>query len=308
MTQGSDRLATRHDQRGFQEYAEFFETAGATLFGIAHVPTEAIFGSVVIVPSVYAEAMKNYRREVLLARSLAGTGIAVQRFHYRGTGNSHGTSDQLTFETLVQDVLSAADWLERRAGVTEVAVVGTRAGSIIAAAAARHLGNSAIAAWDPVLDADAWFREIFRARLIGQLKQGEGRPSSRDDPRVALSSAGRLDVLGYSIGNDFYRSMGGRTLSAEVASPKTMLVVQFGGDGPRAEYAALTNDLKARGVATDFRVVNNREAWWFGGAGRDGEVQVAAESLELIDATSTWLADALGVPGSTDGADCARFA
>ena len=70
-----------------------------------------MLGGVVACPSIYQDLFAGYRDEVLLARSLAARGIAVQRFHYRGAGHSDGdvagAITSLTSSSVI-DFLSAA--------------------------------------------------------------------------------------------------------------------------------------------------------------------------------------------------------
>lgn len=54
--------------------------------------------AVVVCPPTLAAFPSNYGREVAAARALAARGYAVQRIHYRGTGNSDGDATEVAFE------------------------------------------------------------------------------------------------------------------------------------------------------------------------------------------------------------------
>jgi pimeloyl-ACP methyl ester carboxylesterase len=95
------------------------------------------------------EFAHNYRREVLLARALAVAGQAVLRFHYRHTGNSDGDGVDLTFDSMREDALGAIDALRSQAPKGPLTILGTRWGSLIAAAAAAHHPDAAVVLWSP---------------------------------------------------------------------------------------------------------------------------------------------------------------
>src|SRR3989304_5088377 len=90
------------------ETAGFFGLPGERLFGGTHLPAGAIHGGLVISSSIGPEQLTSYRNEVVLARRLAAAGVAVQRFHYRGSGHSDGEDVDLTLGTMVGGAAAAA--------------------------------------------------------------------------------------------------------------------------------------------------------------------------------------------------------
>jgi alpha-beta hydrolase superfamily lysophospholipase len=88
---------------GIAEEVAFVGDLGNRMFSVLHRPLDSPVAAVVLCPSLYADAIHNYRREVELARALAARGIAVQRFQYRGTGQSDGNDLDITYERLCDD-------------------------------------------------------------------------------------------------------------------------------------------------------------------------------------------------------------
>jgi len=89
-------------------------------------PEKATSVGVVVCSPLWAEQMKNYRREVLLGRALAVQGFVCARFHYRGVGNSGGNPSALDVPSMTDDALIVAEHIRSEFGVTNLVFVGTR--------------------------------------------------------------------------------------------------------------------------------------------------------------------------------------
>lgn len=82
-----------------------FRCQGCWLVGILHVPDQPLPRGVLVVTGGPQYRVGSHRQFVLLARHLAGHGVPVMRFDYRGMGDSEG--DMRDFES-IQDDLEAA--------------------------------------------------------------------------------------------------------------------------------------------------------------------------------------------------------
>jgi hypothetical protein len=289
------RWSTRVDERrGIREELEFFGPALSKLFGCLHAPLDRPLAGLVVCSPLHAEFLKNYRREVDLARSLAGRGIAVQRFHYRGTGNSEGESEEATFDSMCEDARFAAERLVDKTGVTNVAFLGTRWGALTAAAAARHHDGVPLALWEPVIDPRRNFTQIYRAALIPELKDG-GAAALEEPPLEQLERNGSVDILGYSIYWSQYEKAVQHSLDGLLGeNPRPILIVQISRrDELRGEYGRLQAGLATSGFSVTNRIVTGDETWWFASE----PSQAAVVSNGLIDVTTQWLLDCL--PGGS---------
>ncbi len=273
---------------GAREDVAFIDSRGSKIFGVTHLPAGRPRGGVLVCSPIKSELMKNYRREVLLSRALARCGIAVQRFQYRGAGNSHGNPDSLSFETMVEDAQAAMDRLRDCAGIQRPAFVGTRLGGLVAAAAATRFGGAPLVLWEPVTETAPYFREVFRARMIGELKAG----TTKDRPSASslvdeLMNVGFLDVLGYSIDRALYESMKERSLLAELGNlPRPILLVQMSRmKRLRGNYARLLAQLEPAGFELHTELVEEEEAWWF----QDTEAPPEMLTQLLVTTTSDWI-------------------
>lgn len=256
------------------------------LFGVTHRPAKPTVGVVICSP-IHAELLRTYRREVLLARSLAAAGYAVQRFHYRGTGNSDGRLADITFESMVEDVDDAAVRLLAATGVERLAFVGIRLGAAVAAVSARSHGAVALVVWEPVLNAKRYFDEIFRGHLVSGLKSTDG---AKRKPLQELRDRGTVDVLGYSIDRPLYDSVRARRLLDDVSqAPPNVLLVRIGGSkNLGGDQDSLVGRWREAGATVEVRQISRGEPWWFGLNPRDVEEE-PDRMTGLVEVTSEWM-------------------
>ncbi len=105
------------------ETAFTFACAGARLPAILHAGSPEARRGVLIVVGGPQTRVGSHRQFVLLARALAGAGIPVLRFDYRGMGDAEG--EFRGFEGIGDDLAAALDaFAARSPGLAEVAVWG----------------------------------------------------------------------------------------------------------------------------------------------------------------------------------------
>ncbi len=282
---------------GSREVARFFGEGADRLFGVSHLPTRPVSTALVICSPLHAELARNYRREVVLARTLAARGVAVQRFHYRGAGNSDGHAEEVSFSSMVADARLAAELVTRESEVHNLAFLGVRLGGLVAAAAAAETGGAGLALWEPAVEGSQWFRDVFRARLIGELKQVDAPRRSRSEMLDELRQQGHVDVLGYLIGRALYDSLADRRLEpqADAIPPRMLLVEMTRAPRLRDEYAALVDRWRRAGSPVESHVLGYQEAWWFAGTAVDADSRHEM-STRLIELTAKWVVGSVSAP------------
>jgi hypothetical protein len=285
---------------GVRQDVEFFGTGRHRMFGSTHYPPDPPVGGLVICSPLLGELITNYRREFLLAGALAASGIAVQRFHYRGTGHSDGDSSMVTFDTMRADALAAAEYLAHRTELSAIAFAGTRMAGLIAAAAGSRLGDGPLVLWEPAIDASRYFRDVLRAHLMSKLKDGKDTRSSAISFVKELRRTGWFEVMGYPVDRSLYDSSLGHKLDEELGvRPRSILLAQIAGTHRlKDQYAGLATGWRERDFKVTTHAIVEKEAWWFTGErwraeeNRDG-------TRRLIEITSGWLAEEfvrLGAP------------
>lgn len=270
---------------GIREIAEYFGHE-ERMFGFTHLPREDARAGVVVCSPLYAEFNRNYRREVIIGRHLASMGVAVQRFHYRGHGNSDGRIREATYDAMRADALAAANMLIERAGTDRLAFFGTRFGALLAASTSAAFPGAPLALWDPVFDGQQYLRDIARAQRIQALGANRGK-SPAPGLLEELEKAGAIHVLGYTITHALYASSSDHNLIDELGSSgRRILIVRLGSD-PRLDRR--TSEAIAGWRAADFEVdhrsMGAQEAWWF----TAGALVVKEALTEPVDVTVEWL-------------------
>jgi alpha/beta superfamily hydrolase len=280
-TQRVERVDRR--ENGGRLIAEFSERTTGTIFTVRHAPRTVPSIGVVVCPGLHGEFVRNQRREVALGRSLSHLGIAVQRFHYRGTGHS-ADIERLTFRSMSEDAISAAELLVASERCASVAFLGTRWGAFVAAVAATTLERPSVL-WEPPVTAESYFRDVFRLARIQDLRQSDA--DERSTTRLEqLESDGIADVLGYALPASVLESS--RAISLEgllETGSSPMLIV---GISPTGSLQPEVSRLARSRDNVDTHVIRmRREPWWFAG-GRDPKEEDAL-TAQLIQVTAEWI-------------------
>lgn len=276
-----------HPDTGIREEVSFFGDREPAMFFGLHLPAGEVRGAVVSCPSVHAELIKAYRKDVLLGRTLAEQGYATLRYHYRGAGNSEGSGSELTLDAMIGSVEEARAELARRTGVDRFAYHGTRLGCFAAAAAAEHDPGAPLALWSPVIETDDFMREIFRSHYIAALK-GEEKPEPTARMVERVKSEGEIELLGYNFSRDFYESLEGRRLDAHQPKGSPVLLVPF---GPK-DMSTLAEPWTACGATVTVFENSSEEAWWL--AGDATKPEEGQERIDkLIGGTASWIVEQL---------------
>lgn len=285
------------DDLAIRQECEFVGPRGQRMFVSRSAPLGPAVAGVVICSPIHAEFPKNYRREVLLSRTLAARGFAVQRFHYRGAGHSDGDSSQLSLQTMVEDARAATQQFIESTGLSEVAFLGTRLGGLVAAAVAAGFDAAPLALWEPVLEPSTYFREVLRARLMSELRQGTGDGNSVQSLLDQLRTTGLVDVLGYPVERELYDSLVGRELEGGIGThPRPILLLQFSlAKELRTEYLSLAQRLRAREFPVREAVVGSDEGWWF--IQDAWQADTATSQGTPVEITADWLVECRGAVG-----------
>ncbi len=287
---GRATTATRVDhERGLRVDIEFLGSAGSRMIGFRHSPVTPARAGMVLCSSIHAELMSNYRKEVLLASRLAEQGIAVQRFHYRGTGNSEGSEERVTLDAMQDDARTWAEHLKQEASVEEVGFFGMRFGALVAGGAAASFAGAPVALWQPVVEPMQYFREISRVRRMRELKAG--RQPTAVSLTDELAAEGMVDVLGYTVQRTLYNSTTDRRLTDELGpSPRRVLLVQIERSSElNGSHRATIDAWRQSGWEVATQVVVHEPAWWFVGEDWKAE-EIREETVLMVDTTVDWAA------------------
>jgi alpha/beta superfamily hydrolase len=272
---------------GYRNSAEFIEGEHGRLFAVFHQPKEPGDLAVVVCQPVYAEAARNRRRELALASELCAAGICVARFDYRGSGHSSGPADALRFSEMVEDAGIVVRALLERSGARRVGFVGTRLGALVALQAGAGATGGPMVLWEPPVDLDRYYREVFRARMIGLVKQGERTPSGKA-MLEEFARDGFMDVLGNPLSHALYESTRNLSLTDLLiqSAPRPMSIVQMSIKREiKPALSAVIDKCTASGLTVDAITVPYDEAWWFGASGHRMVVETKLTAMDVVPHT-----------------------
>jgi pimeloyl-ACP methyl ester carboxylesterase len=142
------------------------------------------------------EASRSHRTFRVLATQLERAGFSVLRFDYAGTGDSLGSSEDVSVETWLRDIGVAAQKLLDVSGARGIALVGLRFGASLAmlASARGELRARHLVMWDPIVDGGAYLRELvaqheaYMREEIGPSWQDRTRKHADGSPAEAFGA------------------------------------------------------------------------------------------------------------------------
>ncbi|HEV8421389.1 MAG TPA: alpha/beta hydrolase [Actinomycetota bacterium] len=234
--------------------------------------------------------------EVASARSLAGQGFPVLRYHARGYGESHAPIEEVGLDSQVADAMDACTALLSATNVPAVGLLGARFGGTVAALVADRIDAKAVVLWDPALSGKAYLNSIVRAGLVIELAD-TGRPTSQArEPAEILAEDGVLDVQGFPVTARAFDEISALSLVKVMEGFRSdALVLQVSrSPHPNAGLQRLADRINRLGGSATLDIVTDPEAPRFGlprflptGEGDKTDRQ-ARLSATLIERTVAW--------------------
>lgn len=294
---GSAHAAQRVDgELRIQERATFSGTPTDAVLTLLHLPLgQRPAGRVLMCSSLYEDLQMHYRRDVLVARDLAQKGIAVVRFHYRGTGNSASlSSGSPVMSTMVADAMTALAVLADHSDGPLI-LYGGRAASLLISELAPRVGPSGVILVAPTLTGEDYFRGMSRAGTLARLRDSpQGAPTSLRDQ---LAEQGSADVLGNTVTAISYEDLRPRRVEPTAFRGIAVLLVQRARtQGLGRAYAAFVEQLAAVGSQARTVLLEEREAWF---VPDQWEPEEDAPDIQLLrDELVGWAVDIMRRRGS----------
>lgn len=188
------------------------------------LPGQVQKGAVLYVHPWAEEMNKSRRMAALASRALAADGWAVLQVDLLGCGDSSGDFGDATWEAWLDDVTSAAHWLQVRYPGAPVWLWGLRAGALLASAAASRVGGPLnLLFWQPALQGKALLQQFLRLKAAAQLADGSGK-GILEAARAELSAGRPVEVAGYLVAPALAQGLDAATLAPPVDTPAGRLV------------------------------------------------------------------------------------
>lgn len=180
--------------------AFFLPTVSGQRFCLFHQPDPltAARGAVVYVHPFAEEMNKSRRMAALQSRAMAAAGYAVLQIDLHGCGDSSGDFGEASWESWIDDVALACDWLQQRSDA-DLWLWGLRTGCLLASAAAARMDTpSRLLMWQPVVSGKQFLQQFLRLKLAGELLGGDGK-GLMERLREQLAQGESLEVAGYRL-------------------------------------------------------------------------------------------------------------
>lgn len=240
----------------------YFDGVAGSLYGAFYRAQPGPARVAVLMASPYGEERKcGLRLMVEAARALAGAGVDVLRFDYRGAGESLG-AETPSLADWVADSEAALRLLERLSEASRRVVLGARLGGNIAL---QVRGCAGRVLWAPLVNGDAAVAELVRRKQIKEM-YGSGRAGSGDDGVEAAWQRGRaVDFDGFLMGSALAAEL--RALRLEEAlrlqrnAAIPTLVIQVSGARQAEGAWAAVSGLCAEVAGWDYELLRQRPFW-----------------------------------------------
>lgn len=165
----------------------FFGSPQRRLFGAYEAPRAAAGARAVLLcypwGQEYIRAHRSMRR---LASLLSRGGLHALRFDYFGTGDSMGSSREVSVSGWEQDIDTALEELRETSQVARVALVGLRLGATLAAQVAARNKEivERLILWDPIVSGPEYVQELLSHARPGsadsQVREVHGFPLTNE--------------------------------------------------------------------------------------------------------------------------------
>lgn len=256
----------RIDQEaGIVEDAEFFGSGAERLFGLRYLPASGSpLAGVVMCGPILAQFRAHYRNGTLVARALAARGVAVQRFHYRGMGNSDGEVSNLDLSSMHEDAAAAGARLTEMIGSVPIAYFGVNVGAYPAAVASRP--GQMLVLDSPPPNGRHYFRNAVRAHAVYAMQRENKENLTTEDLLEQLRGGSRdVALLGCRLSLGLYETMVATSLVEEVGdSSRPILMIGLGEEGSlRPEGERMRSELVERGFPVEVAVRDKVDPFWY---------------------------------------------
>lgn len=194
--------------------AFFLPAADGQRFCLFHEPRGVAKGALLYLHPFAEEMNKARRMAALQARLLAENGYAVLQIDLHGCGDSSGDFGDATWETWLQDVHAAHDWLRQRC-TAPLWLWGLRIGCLLAAEAARRIDIPAnFLFWQPVISGKQFLQQFLRLKVAGEMLGGESK-GVMEALKLRLGAGQAVEIAGYALSAGMARGLE----STELAPP-----------------------------------------------------------------------------------------
>lgn len=228
------------------------------IYVVLHRSTDASGTTLVFCPPFGQEMVTTYARFARWSKQLAMRGISALRYHPFGTGESDGTSIDVTLNSLVKDAVIAQHFARQQIRHSHIGYLGLRFGATVSILAAALLPADFLVLWCPVTSLRHYFRDLLRLQVTADAVHRSRMRTTQQ--MIADLEAGRnIDVLGYELSPGLYRQTAAIQALPDTSPAHNVLWLAR----PADEKASvpIVERWKRRGSYVDFQVIPETAFW-----------------------------------------------
>lgn len=177
------------------EHYGYFQVGAYPLYSTLFRPVGPPTGALLLVEPFGEEKRCAHRMLVRMARKLAGAGLAILKFDFSGTGDSGGQHADADWPVWRAEIAAAAAFLQEQCGAVPLALLGSRAGALLAAEAAATLPLHKLLLIEPLLSGEELVLDLLRREKIKGALQGQGGV----DPELGWAAGQTADFGGIQV-------------------------------------------------------------------------------------------------------------
>ena len=179
------------------------------IYCVEYLPDENLKRNigVILCKPIWGERIRTHSIFTNLARELASIGFTIITCDYYGDGNSGGETTELSFSSMVNDIVSLNKYLIKNYQIKEFVVLGLLIGANVAAIAEKKItGIEKMVLFEPQLNPIDNMKKILRTNLSSQMVVHKKIIKNREKLIEDLKNNIPVNVDGFMMSKDFWES------------------------------------------------------------------------------------------------------
>jgi alpha/beta superfamily hydrolase len=248
---------------------------------------------VIMCPPIYQERAWSERVCHNFLEYTSKAGYFCGNLHYFGVGDSEGESEDMTVETMVDDICSLIEYFVDTLNIKKINLLGFRFGSIIASLVLKNYKINKMVFWAPILNADKYLTNMLKMCLSTQsvmfreikMNRKQIISSLLDNESTVVENYAMNNIYGYRFSKDFYlQAQKINLLQKFDLIAKEFLIADINPGGTNTKEVLLFTEKLQNdsNIPITLKVVNEKRFWI-------NEKHYKSYPLSLFNTTLSWL-------------------